>query len=1040
METKVDEETQQRELRNLREQELESLKLQQAVYQQEIQQLRMKNKDVTTELFEEKKQLREEIFNLEQRRIESEKISKAFKLQIEEAHEKLDVAEAFKVRTTDELKLKKSEISDLQLIVSTSNEKAALLERKLTTELEKNNELEEQNQNIQSSSDALKKLNSEQTAEINQLTKTLTEMDSTNEAIKQENDDMQVKIAASEAVRSKAEKEISVMNSEIDHLRAQHRQEVETLRKSLQDNMKISQDDRISFQSENERLQNRISQIEKANCRLTTEVEGLRLESDSERSALKQAQTRLRHMENQHETLKAQLSKAQQKGEETEGLARQLQHSVDSLTAEVEEKRDLVTNLQKRKDIVEQELETIRLEAGKDDRVSNDSKKLRRQLEHQIKELEEEKLKLKESVMLAEESRKKIEQYGIECRLQMEHEFSSKETAWRDTKLLLMKEIDKLTERYDTELQKSEKLMGANSELRQELQALEDGSKESQDGEKAKKLKLIEAEIVEWKHKAETEAMARVNYQQVTSIYESKTKALQSEIDQKELKCEEASTALRNAQKVIDELEQHRLSDHEAIELMEAKNARLNGQVVQLQEDIESINDQYCADLVSRDSISDGSVRRELWEELNVKNSKLEESTRALQAQLRQLQQLTEDYKRDISLMEKQHQDLQTDLVDIKDQLETTSSALVDEMAARRKVDTELQDIQMKFSTETAKAIESTEISIIYKEKAEAAMARCEDAEIARLRLEKSESLLKNLQHELTQNLEKERIHRSEAESKLEVLGVQLREMESNIDDLTIDKESVSNAYKRLHEELKMDRERYAKEKEEWTQAEESSRRKYQRELSNTARELEEQRETIKLLQSENREQLSAVEELTSRLEQEAAGNSIWSRDKERLEGRISELLETLQLIQDERDDIKEDLESIAIKNGDIQNALLESEVQRSELEQRCHSMQKRIFEEEDQNQSEKKNRKVFERTIQSLSGEIEELKNIMDGRHDAQIEAKNKAQKAELLIFEAQNENSRLLKINEELNQQKVRVYREATRRYFRVLNVFFF
>jgi chromosome segregation ATPase len=1022
METNVDEEAKQKELRNSREQELESLKLQQSVYQQEIQQLRLKNKDVTTELFEEKQQLREEIYNLEQQRSESEKMKKALKLQVEEVNEKFDITEAFKVRVTDELKIKKSEVSDLQLIVSMSNEKTSLLERKLTAELAKSNELEEQNRNFLSSSDALKKLNTEQESEIIHLTKELAEMNFTNEAIREDNNDLQTKITASEAVRSKVEKEISVVNSEIDRLRAQHRQEVETLRKSLQENVKINQEDRNTFQSEKEKLQSRISQIEKANCRLTTEVEVLRLESDSERSALKQAQTLLKHTETQNETLKAQLSKEQQKGEETDSLARQLQHTVDSLIAEVEEKHDLVTNLQKRKDIVEQELATIGLEANKDDKASNASKKLRRQLEHRVKELEEEELKLKESVRLAEESRKNIEQYGIDYRLQMEHEFSSKETAWRDTKLLLMKEIDKLTETYDTELQKSEKLKDANNQLRQEVHAMEDGSKGNQNGEMTKRLKQIEAEIVKWKHKAETEEMARANYQQVASIYESKAKTLQSEIDQQELKCEEVSAALRNAQKKIDVLEQHRLSDQEAMELMEAKNARLNEQVVQLQEDIERINDQQHADLVSRDLISDGSVRREIWEELNAKNSKLEESKRALQAQLRQLQQSTEDYRRDIGLMEKQHQELQMDMDDIREQLETTSGTLADEMATRRKVDTELHNIQIKFSTETAKAIESAEISIIYKEKAKAAMAKCEDAEMARLRLEKSESILKNQQQELTQNLEKERLHRNEADSRLEVLEVQLREMESSIDEVTIEKESLSNALRRLQEELKMDRERYAKEKEEWTQAEDSSRRKYQRELKNTAGELEEQMETIKRLQYENREQLCAVEELTSRLHEEAAGNVMWRRDKERLEGRISELLETLQLTQDERDDTKDDLEAITIKNSDAQNALLESEIQRAELEQRCRLLQQRIIEEEDQIQIEKKNRQAFERTIQSLSVEIEELKTRMDERHDAQIEAKNKAQKAELLIIEAQNENSRLLKLTDELNQQKVR------------------
>lgn len=45
------------------------------------------------------------------------------------------------------------------------------------------------------------------------------------------------------------------------------------------------------------------------------------------------------------------------------------------------------------------------------------------------------------------------------------------------------------------------------------------------------------------------------------------------------------------------------------MDLAEAKKARLKDQVVQLREDSASINDQYCADLVSRDSITGDSIR-----------------------------------------------------------------------------------------------------------------------------------------------------------------------------------------------------------------------------------------------------------------------------------------------------------------------------------------------------------------------------------------------------------------------------------------------
>jgi hypothetical protein len=76
----------------------------------------------------------------------------------------------------------------------------------------------------------------------------------------------------------------------------------------------------------------------------------------------------------------------------------------------------------------------------------------------------------------------------------------------------------------------------------------------------------------------------------------------------------------------------------------------------------------------------------------------------------------------------------------------------------------------------------------------------------------------------------------------------------------------------------------------------------------------------------------------------------------------------------------------------------------------------------EDKTQTTKQNKHVYERTVQSLRSEIEELKIRLDEGHDTQIEAKNKAQRAELLVIEAKNENSRLLELNEELTQQKVR------------------
>jgi len=157
-------------------------------------------------------------------------------------------------------------------------------------------------------------------------------------------------------------------------------------------------------------------------------------------------------------------------------------------------------------------------------------------------------------------------------------------------------------------------------------------------------------------------------------------------------------------------------------------------------------------------------------------------------------------------------------------------------------------------------------------------------------------------------------------------------------------------------------------------------------------------------------------------LQDETVGNISWKREKEKLEGRLVELMESLQLLQEEREDIKEDLEAIMVSSNETQNALIESENQRTELEQRCHILQKKLIELEDKTQTTKQNKHVYERTVQSLRSEIEELKMRLDEGHDTQIEAKNKAQRAELLVIEAKNENSRLLELNEELTQQKVR------------------
>lgn len=1022
MEAKVDEETKQNELRHSREQELDALKQQQAIYEQEIQELRKKNMETITKLNEEKQQLRSEISMLEQEKNDYERSSKALMLQLEEKDEAINAAETYKARTMDELKLKKSEIANLEVAISTSNEKIAMLEHKVTVEIAKNGDLESENQMLIASADTTKKQGQELKTEVNSLTNKLSKSDSANEALRQEVAELQANLSTSDINRSKADKQISVVNSEVDRLRAQHRQEVETLRKSLQDTMKVNQDDQSQLQMELERLQGRISQLEKANSRLTTEVEGTRLDAEREKSASKQTQMVLKHAEAQNEILKTQVGKEQQLREKSESIARQLQHSVDSLTAEIEEKRDQVASLQKRNNTVEQELKTYELKAGKGDKASTESKKKRRQLEHRVKELEEETLKLTESLRMADDSRKKLEQYGIDCRLQMEQEFTSKQNAWKDTKFLLMNEINTLGEKYDAAVKDCDQLKAANAKLSSELEDITHNHMEAKGNDRSKEIKRMEAEIVEWQHKAKTEEKARANYQEIAAIYENKAKELQCETENHELKFENAQKALKEAQNLMDELEQAHLADQEAIELLENKNNRLSEQVSNLQEDIERINDQHCADLVSRDTSSEGSIRRELWEELNGKNAKLEESKRALQAQLRHMQQSLDDYARDISNMEKQKQALQAEVDDLRDQLDGASKSLAEELVARRKVDTELQELQILFSSEAAKATESSEVSILYKEKAESARAKYEDAEIARLRLEKSESILKNVQQELTESLRIEQLYREQACSKLVEMEAQVREMESNIDDLTIDKESLSNSQKRIHDELKMERERYAKEKSEWVQVEDATRRKYQRELNNVTSELEGQRETLNTLQAENREYSSTIEELTSRLQDEAVGSISWRREKEKMENRLAELIESLQILQEEREDIKEDLEAVMVKANETQNALIESENQRSELEQRCHMLQKRLIAEEDENQTVTQSKQLYERTIASLSSEIEELNRRLDERHDTQIEAKNKAQRAELLVIEAQNENSRLLELNEGLVQQKVR------------------
>ncbi|KAG2183466.1 hypothetical protein INT43_006472 [Umbelopsis isabellina] len=1021
MEAKVDEATKQNELQNFREQELDDLKSQNSAYEQELKDVRKKNMEAISKLNEDKQQLRAEIFVHEQEKNELEKSSRNLANQLAEKQEYIELLESVKQKIADELKHKKCEIADLEVAMSKSAEEKTLLEHRLSAEMTKNGDLDISNQKTKESCDMLEKENSQLKEELSGLSNKLEHINGDNESLTSELTELQNKSKASEAEKSKISKQFSVMNSEIERLKAQHRQEVESLRKALQEAMKSNQDDRVQFQLEREKLQSRVSQVEKASSRLTTEAEGARMEADRDRSELKQVQKLLKHGETQVEALKAQLQSEKQEREQAESEARKLRHSVDNLTAEVEENRDVMANLQKRKDVLESELKTFEIEAGKEGKASTATKKQQRQLEQRLIELQEEVEKLADSLRIADDSRKQLEQYGIECRLQMEQEYTSKENVWKETKFLLMTEIDQLTEKYEKEQRVTEQLRASNSKLSSDLEGHANARDEAHNNEQNKALKRLEAQLAEMQQKIETEEKAKLNYQEISSIYENKAMDLQNEIEKQELQLEHVQKSLQEAQKYIIELEQNCMADKETIELLEAKSARLSEKVVKLQEDIDDMEEQHNVDIAQRDLPSGGSVKREIWEELSSKNAKLEEVKRGLQAQLRLVQQKLDDYEREFNSMLKHKESLQLEIEDLREQLEGKTKSLAEELSIRRKLEVEMQKLQVLFNTESAKAIESSEMSNLYKDKAETAMNKYEEVNIAKLRLEKSENTLKSLQEEVTEDLRMEKLYREQAESKLAKMEAQMAEMESSVDDLLIQKESLTNSQTRLAKELKMERERNSKDKAEWVHAEDASRRKYQRELSTATNELEEHRELVKSLQAENRFNSSTIEELNARLEEESLGNITWKREKEKLESRLAELMISLQALQEERDDIQEDLESIMIKSSDSQNALVESENQRIELEQRCHMLQKRLRDSEDQNLSVIQSKQLYERNIQSLGSELYEVKARLDEAHDMEIEAKNKAQKAELLVIEAQNENVRLQELNDELSQQKV-------------------
>ncbi|CAG8497152.1 329_t:CDS:10 [Acaulospora colombiana] len=505
----------------------------------------------------------------------------------------------------------------------------------------------------------------------------------------------------------------------------------------------------------------------------------------------------------------------------------------------------------------------------------------------------------------------------------------------------------------------------------------------------------------------------------------------------------------------IRELEEKLLKETEERTNFELANAKLEAEKIALEE---LLHNERSLTLDKEELLKQTRQRemnleeevRDLLEELDELEGQCEQllrSKKTLEIQMQELgllnapaqllaQKEAEERQKDIIQLERANKLLQAELEEIRGKFDEEAREKQREAANRRKVAAELQDCQLKYEAETIKSAELAESLDIHKAKLDVISIKLDAAELSRLKVEKTEGLLRLQITELEQSLVEISNDKKIAQDKARYLEEQLAELEAKMEDDAVEIADFGSLRSRLQDEFDEERERYKKDIEEIQFSLDQTRKKYQLELIKLTDEIEMERANISRLREENKSLQTENEEILAKFEENHSLNQ-WRREKERYESQIAELTQLYSDALASHDELQSQVNVLLPEMRNLRTALEDAESQKMLLEKLKRNLEERLEDIGEQYNDASQNKNAAERNITALDKEVVSLRQLVEEQQEMASIFAEKLRKAELAALDAQTELTKEREESQDLMKSKIVLEKQVNELNVRIVDL---
>ncbi|KAG8883338.1 hypothetical protein FRB97_006763 [Tulasnella sp. 331] len=1001
MAAKTNEETKRTQVERSKEQELSKLRTQSESLQSELVEVRRVTTETQNKLKLDLERVQREHDALAKSYTDIQEKAKKYESTLADMEFGLVNAEKAKRAAESELQSVRTRQIDLDGQLAAASKAKETLERQLTSAQTKYEDFEDAVLQIEREKASWARQMEHVRKELETELSKRTQLEKSSTAQNKELAQLKDRCVKLDRDLVKAQNDLHHRDWELNQMRSKQDKTIVEHVHVLQEAKAFTDRQLVEAQAELEKQKTYIKSLEKAKSRLIGESEDLVRETERERQELRAKEKAARANEEQALRAQAAIDMERRSREAAELQVKRVQQELANTKGQLMDTVQQMTSIQRAKANLDTELASL----AADGDSQNAMAKVRKQYESRISQLEGQLHDSDAVRSTAERIRQSIERQHAELR-RLISSGGPKDDAFRSK---LIREL----ELVDRELQREGSLHSHHHDSRS-MANLPPSTPSKANGRthheapRTPDRQAIQKATQELRHQVQALELQMVASGRVRQHLESSLRELTEDLD--------------NSDGSKQSLQAHR-----------AKLARENARLMEL------LDDEGEARQTASSAQMDGV--KAMWDKfqhtINSEResySKLEESRRALLAQQRAAQTELEDHRRQVTELTQAKKKLQSEVTDLRERVEVEMLAKNSEtgglhfleyepvilkrehLDAKRKMQSQLQELEMATSASTAIYSELREAVEVSQSKAEQYLGRLEAAEIAKAKAVRAETLAR----QSLENAEKAQVSavadRKAAEVRIASLEQQIHDYEARLEDENRGYADAELLNHRLAEEMESERDQYQKDLSDRDFTIDQTRQKYQTELAQLSEELQFQRDSLSRLREENRKIRGEYDDLQLRHDDEVYNGGAWKKEKERFETKIADVTSAYEASTNAQSEQQSQIVSLLSQVRELRRVLDEAEAERSSLLKARRTLEARLNDIAQEHAD--TNKMSSDRVLQALHLEKQSLKMELEEQMEKTSLAGQKLKKAETFANDCQGEVSRVRLENTELEK----------------------